>query len=127
MDNEEDIKVLPVEWSWKELLRVHMLNDDRGLLSWRWGTGDNVEITHFKSTLPGNGYGLSLLRDMLKALKGDPPYCTVFGFTRTCNKAAQAFYQNVGFTLSPVQGVYADGDAVVFSANYKELCTLHGV
>ena len=104
----------------------HVENQD-GYISWRWGTGDNVELTHLRSAEPGNGQGRKLLRSMLAALKNDPPYCTVFGFTRTCNKVAQAFYQDMGFVLSPVEGVYADGDAVLFSANYVDLCRLHGV
>ena len=106
---------------------VYWLRDKRGMIVWRWGTGDNVEITHLKASRPGRGEGRSLLRDMLAILLEDPPYATVFGFTRSSNLTAHAFYKKAGFVLSPVAGVYADGDAIVFSANYVDLCQFHRV
>ena len=107
--------------------RLRVIQDRRGHIAWRWGTGDNVELTHLKASEEGKGYGKSLLRDMLTVLKQNPPYATVFGFTRTVNLKAQAFYQDNGFILTRVAGVYDDGGAVVFSARYKDLCELHGV
>lgn len=105
--------------------RVEYLETPNGYITWRYGTGMNVELLHVRSTCPGEG--TALVVKMLETLKTSPPYATVFGFTRTCNKAAQKFYQKLGFTLSAVVGVYADGDAVLFSANYDALCLLHGV
>lgn len=64
---------------------------------------------------------------MLHAIVDDPPYHTVYGFTRTTNEEAKAFYAAMGFDLTTVTGVYADGTAVVFSASYKRLCQIHGV
>jgi GNAT superfamily N-acetyltransferase len=98
---------------------------DWGLVRWRWGTGDNVELTHLRANTPGAGNGRRLLRAMLTILRDDPPYATVFGFTRTGNAEAQAFYRAMGFTITPVAGVYADGTAVLFSARYDDLCRLH--
>lgn len=97
-------------------------NDD-GHIIWRWATGGNVEITHIKSVRPGGG--TRLLKLMLEALKSNPPYHSVSGFTRTCNLKAQEFYRSCGFILTKVMGVYADGDAVLFSAPFKFLCETH--
>lgn len=100
---------------------------DGSYLTWRRGTGENVEITNLKAAEPGHGVGTALLRGLLEQLLADPPYHTVYGFTRTTNEAAQAFYSASGFALSWVHGVYRDGAAVVFSAPYHELCALHKV
>jgi GNAT superfamily N-acetyltransferase len=106
------------------LFCVHESDED-GVIGWRWGTGDNVELTHLRATQNRNGHGRRLLVGMLLALRAEPPYCTVFGFTRTGNLVAQEFYRAMGFTLTPVAGVYADGAAVLFSARYDDLCRLH--
>jgi ribosomal protein S18 acetylase RimI-like enzyme len=99
--------------------------DEDGLLAWRRGTGDNVEITYLRVYEQGQGCGRRLLGKMVDRLRERPPYATVFGFTRTSNTGAQVFYEKMGFTLSPVRGVYADGSAVVFSANYADLLERH--
>lgn len=98
-----------------------------GYILWRVGTGGNVELLDLQvtATAQGSGVGTEMFQEMLRRLKYDPPYATVFGFTRTCNKAAQVFYQNLGFVLSPVHGVYADGTAVLFSASYDDLRRVH--
>jgi hypothetical protein len=104
---------------------VYHICDTNGYITWRYGTGMNVELLHIRSAVPGGGTALCI--GMLRQLLARPPYATVFGFTRTCNHSAQRFYEKFGFTLTPVVGVYADGDAVLFSASYTALCKLHGV
>lgn len=104
-----------------------LLCTNDGWVAWERGTGGNVELSYLKARDPGNGGGTRLLRAMLAALRRDPPYHTVYGFTRTCNLDAQAFYRAMGFTLSPVVGVYKDGGAVVFSAPYEDLCRFHKI
>lgn len=101
------------------------IESDAGEIFWQRGTGGNVEITYFKSSQPQIGYGRRLLREMLMELRKNPPYHTVYGFTRTSNLNARAAYVSLGFTLSPVLGVYKDGDAMVFSAPYEDLCKKH--
>lgn len=96
-----------------------------GEIFWQRGTGGNVEITYFKSSTPHVGHGRKLLQEMLRELRKNPPYHTVYGFTRTSNLNARAAYVALGFTLSLVLGVYKDGDAMVFSAPYKDLCEKH--
>lgn len=105
-------------------LSVVRTND--GFIGWRWGTGDNVELVDLQVTgVPRTGGGRRLLVEMLRVLKDDPPYCTVFGFTRTSNLDAHQFYRAMGFDMTLVLGVYADGDAWVFSARYADLCARH--
>lgn len=106
-----------MKWGWSA----------NGFIVWRKSTGLNAELLHLKVFKPGNGAGTTLLKHMLIELKDDPPYATVFGFTRTVNTSAQEFYRAMGFDLSPVRGVYDDGDAVVFSARYDDLCKKHGI
>lgn len=96
-----------------------------GYIVWRRGTGGNVELLHIKVSKPGNGMATKLLKEMLRRLKADPPYATVFGFTRKGNESAQGFYRWAGFELSEVVGVYDEGAAVVFSARYDDLCKRH--
>lgn len=102
---------------------VHHYESDDGYIVWRLGTGNNCELLHLKSLKEGGA--TKLLKVMLKELKKNPPYATVFGFTLSSNDKARAFYRNAGFTLSGVNGIYADGVAVVFSANFNDLCQRH--
>lgn len=104
---------------------VYHIHDDRGYIVWRVGTGLNVELLHIKATY--KGAGRELLRAMLKALQSNPPYHTVFGFTRWGNEEAARFYPSCGFDCTVVSGVYRDGAAVVFSAPYEQLCKTLGV
>lgn len=92
-----------------------------GLIAWRRGTGDNVEITYIRVDEKRTGSGTRLVRDMVYQLMSRPPFHTVYGFTRSTNFVAHDFYRSLGFTLSEVHGVYRDGKAIVFSVEYKEL------
>ena len=97
--------------------------EGEGYIVWRRGTGDNVEMLHLKAERTLEGIGSRLIKAMLVRLRLDrPPYETVYGFCRTNNFQAIGFYERLGFDISVVKGVYRDGDAVVFSAKYKDLC-----
>ena len=98
---------------------IHEILNTDGYIAWRVGTGENVELLYIKSEMPGGGS--RLLTAMVDALRINPPYCTVFGFTRCCNDVAHAFYRKWGFALSRVKGVYSDGEAIVFSTKYTDL------
>lgn len=102
---------------------VYTVNNTDGYIVWRIGTGWNIELLHLRAYQPGNGAGTRLFREMLSRIEqsGQRPYATVYGFTRTTNYPAKKFYQSLGFSLSYVSGVYADGDAVVFSQSYERL------
>lgn len=107
---------------------VRHVTATHGYVVWRYGTGGNVEITHIRTSKPGGGS--ELLKAMLTVLQLDPPYGgqgTVFGFTRTSNHKAREWYSLMGFHLTPVSGVYAEGSAVVFSATYEQLCRYHNI
>lgn len=102
-----------------------IITSAHGRIVTRRGTGGNVEITHFKVDDPRKGHGKWLFKAMLTIWKNNPPYHTVYGFTRAVNFDAHKAYEALGFTLSSVSGVYADGEAVVFSATYADLCARH--
>lgn len=95
--------------------------DETGVIVWRYGTGRNVELLEIHTNERGKGYGRQLVYRMLDRLKFDPPYHSVFGFTRVSNEEARAFYAALGFRLHEVPGVYADGRAVLFEAPYADL------
>jgi len=106
---------------------VYRHEEDNGFIVWRRATGDNVELLHIKTYQPGLGTGRVLVLAMLHSLKSSPPYDTVFGFTRTCNLGAQSFYRSLGFDMCTVDGVYADGSAVLFSQKYSRLLEANNV
>ena len=109
----------------KPYIGVHLIEHENGYIVWRRGTGDNAEMLHLKTFSPGKGTGRELIKAMLRKLKENPPYATVFGFTRSVNIPAQKFYRSLGFNLSPVEGVYADGSAVIFSQLFSTLLELN--
>lgn len=92
-----------------------------GFIAWRRGTGGNVELLHLRSFSAGCGYGRQLVYAMLEQLRKEPPYYSVFGFTRVGNDEAQRFYGALGFNLQTVCGLYAEGEAVLFWQDYQEL------
>ena len=108
-------------------LKLHIIEHQNGYLVWRRASGYNVELLHIRTFLSGRGTGRLLFTTLLESLLRDPPYATVFGFTRTVNEASKSFYQTLGFDLSEVKGVYADGSAILFSQNYKTLLEIHNV
>lgn len=92
-----------------------------GFIVWRVGTGRNVELLHVRSFSLRQGHGRFLVYKMLDELSRSPPYYSVFGFTRTSNERAADFYRSLGFNLQPVNGLYRDGTAVMFWAEYNTL------
>lgn len=93
-----------------------------GYIVWRPGTGENCEILFLRVHKPRKGIGTLLLRQMVGQLvQYKSPANTVYGFCRTMNTDAQGFYRAMGFDLTTVKGVYADGDAVVFSQPLSSL------
>lgn len=93
----------------------------RGYVVWRLGTGENVELLHIRTFAPGLGYGRALFCTLLDRLSGRPPYYSIFGFTRTSNSSAQAFYGALGFHLQPIEGLYKEGSAIMFWQSYGKL------
>jgi hypothetical protein len=107
--------------------KVEFNTMDNGYIVWRRATGNNVELLHIRTYVPGKGTGRLLIQSMLRELQKNPPYATVFGMTRVSNHRAKSFYTGMGFTLSKVNGIYADGEAIVFSQSYSKLMEIHGV
>lgn len=106
---------------------VHSYHDDTGFITWRKGTGGNVELLNIAVYQPGQGHGKNLLRKMLSQLLSEPPFCTVFGFTRVANLSSRKFYESAGFDLQHVNGVYNDGEAILFNARFTHLVSNLGV
>lgn len=122
----EPPKLSPLPEGLEEYMDVHVVRAEFGHIIWRKGTGGNAEILYIKATKKGGGR--RLLRLMLSGLVDNPPYNgdgTVYGFTREGNLTALAFYDKMGFELSRVAGVYAEGSAVCFSAPYLALVKTH--
>lgn len=99
----------------------HVYQDGAGFIAWRRGTGDNVELLHIRTFESGKGHGRRLFYQMLDRLADRPPYYSIFGFTRVSNAEAQAFYGTLGFYLQAVEGLYAEGTAVMFWQSYIRL------
>jgi len=105
--------------------RLGYIFDDRGYIVWREGTGNNIELLHIGVFEKRKGYGRQLVKEMLERLEENPPYFSVFGFTRTSNKIAHSFYKTLGFNLVPLAGLYKDGSAVMFWQDYEILKNVH--
>lgn len=105
---------------------MYYVEDERGYIVWRIGTGHNVELLHIRAKEPRRGYGTSLVVTMLRDVEAEiartnqVPH-SVFGFTRQSNEAALAFYGSLGFTLDPILDLYREGPAVLFSQEYARL------
>jgi hypothetical protein len=78
----------------------YRLLPDGSYIVWRVGTGENVELLHLKVVNQNEGTGTALFKMMLEALRENPPYHTVFGFTRGYNSVAMEFYLAMGFDLT---------------------------
>ena len=107
----------------KELSWVY--NDDKGFIVWRQGTGNNSELLHIQTFKKRKGYGRDLFIEMLERLEYDPPYYSVFGFTRVDNQEAHNFYTALGFSLEKITGLYQAGECRLFWAPFTELVSLH--
>lgn len=111
----------------RKYTEMSYIEDKNGYVVWRMGTGGNTELLHLYAYPSLRGHGKALLKGMLKELLRDPPYATVYGFCLGKNESACKFYKAVGFTITFVDGVYAEGGAYVFSGDYKRLKEFHGV
>lgn len=92
-----------------------------GIIVWRAGTGGNVELLHVRAAEIRRGHGRRLFYRMLRQLEESPPYHSIFGFTRVSNHRAREFYAAMGFDLTPVPHVYADGSGIMFSQSFARL------
>ena len=110
--------------------RIEYVRDDRGHIVWRVGTGGNVELLHIRTHVKRQGHGRQLFYAMLDRLQSDPPYHSVFGFTRSADDEAALFYGALGFNLRRLDGgpfgcgIYRDGLTTVFWQSYDALSEL---
>lgn len=104
----------------------YIYNPQKGFIVWRLGTGQNYELLHIKTFEKKKGYGKELVLGMLDRLRENPPYYSVFGFTRVNNYEAHAFYKALGFRIENVTGLYKHGECRLFWAPFNELINKHG-
>lgn len=95
--------------------------EEAGWVVWRLGTGSNVELLHIRTFVKGKGFGRYLFYRMMDELDGNPPYHSVFGFTRVSNLEAVRFYGALGFNTQTVNGLYEEGAVTVFFQSYYAL------
>ena len=99
---------------------LHIIDDYRGYLVWRYGTGSTVELLHLDTLERRKGYGSSLIYDMLLSVDRDRA-CVVYGFTRANKIEAQVFYAALGFKLKLLPDMYYPHDGVLFSQTHRTL------
>lgn len=101
--------------------RTWTLTNEFGYITWRHGTGMNIELLHLKVTETRHGHGRRFLQAMLDSMIGAPVGLMVFGFCLASNVAANQFYFAMGFDLVKIPGLYRDGDGVMFHQKYTKL------
>lgn len=106
----------------KYLPQYYMFFPNRGYIVWRLGTGENVELLHIRSFETGHGLGQRLVKAMLRELKKNPPFHSVFGMTLASNSPAVKMYQNAGFNIMECPFPYKGGNSVVFYQSFDVLC-----
>jgi ribosomal protein S18 acetylase RimI-like enzyme len=99
--------------------------EEEGYIVWRVGTGENIEMLHLRTFYKKRGFGKKLVLSMLDKLKYKKPYHSIYAFTRTCNIESQKFFDALGFNIQHVNGIYKDGQCVLFWASYDELYNKH--
>lgn len=102
--------------------KIYTIQDQRGYLVWRHGTGNTVEILHLEASARRLGYGRSLVRHLLSDLYDSGfDVSTVYGFTRERLVQAQVFYVGIGFNLISLKDYYGDGGSVMFRQKFVDL------
>lgn len=112
----------------RDYAHVDFIHDPEvGYLSWRTGTGGNLEILFLEAAERGKGLGRKLLRRMCQVLveENTPPYYSVFCFCLGSNVAARRFYANAGFSQMslPDEGrtIYGGDDTVLLWVEWHNL------
>jgi ribosomal protein S18 acetylase RimI-like enzyme len=99
---------------------LHVIEDYRGYLVWRYSTGNTAELLHLDTLERRKGYGSSLIHDMLLSVDRDKA-CVVYGFTRANKVEAQVFYAALGFKLKLLPDLYYPQDGVLFTQTHHTL------
>lgn len=106
----------------KFLPQYYLFFPGKGYIVWRFGTGENVELLHIRAFKTGHGLGRRLIRAMIRELKNNPPYHSVFGFALENNEPAIKMYQKTGFETTSCPFPYKGGPAVIFCQKFDSLC-----
>lgn len=122
MDKEMDFKEFEERYVKKFLPLYYVFSPRHGYIVWRLGTGENMELLHVRSFVSGQGIGTRLVKAMLRELKKNKPYHSVFGFTLASNTTARRWYHSMGFNTQECDGPYKGGPSVMFSQSFDVLC-----
>lgn len=95
---------------------------DNGYIVWRDSSGHNVEILALATYIQRKGTGRELLQAVLNRLsqRTDKSF-RVFGYVRSNDARALAFYSAMGFELVSVGDFYADGPCTIFWQRFEVL------
>lgn len=97
----------------KYLSQYYMFFPGRGYIVWRFGTGENVELLHIRSFKTGQGLGPRLVKVMLRELKKNPPFYSIFGMMLAANEPVIKMYQKMGFNTMECPFPYKGGNSVM--------------
>jgi len=103
--------------------------EGRGYMAWHLSTGENIEIlfVEIHPSLRGQGLTSQLFAEFCQRAKLNPPYNSVFAFTRADNEIAHRMYLRFGFYLKRIPNLYKHLDAYLAVVNFQKLCEKLGV
>lgn len=122
MDKEMTFEEFYGRYVEKFLPQYYLFAPNKGYIVWRLGTGENAELLHVRAFQTGKGLGQRLVKAMIRELKKQPPYYSIFGFTLANNEPAIKMYQKAGFETAPCPFPYKGGPAIMFCQSFDILC-----
>lgn len=100
----------------------YIYKENVGFIVWTMGTGDNYEVLLLRVKHQGRGDAKKLYREAVKLMMFNPPYHSVYAFTRTENAGANAFYTKFGWNRIDLdQCIYKDAGVVLYWIEWNEL------
>jgi len=95
---------------------------EQGLITWRYSTGENIEILHIQSEV--RGFGKVLCKRMADAIlsRNERPYHSVFVFRLKSNLVAEKFYRKLGWKEVDLgDSIYGGDDTVIMWITWEDL------
>lgn len=110
LEDPHSYRIVDAVQSPEEFTR-NVIECEGGRLTYRAGQDGTCELYDLlvDEACRRQGVGTKLVNELLSATFG-----CVYGFTRTENTVAQAFYSSLGFGLIVVPGLYRGSDGVIF-------------
>ena len=101
----------------------YIYDSEVGYLSWRYGTGGNLEPLFIEVVAKRKGNGRELYHRMAVQVlqQNKEPYHSLFCFRLESNKDADQFYHKLGFTqINLAQSVYGGDKTVLMWITWKD-------